>query len=189
MQAVSDIDAGTVFIRDFFHHRQPQSGAARFAGDIGLERPLQDAGRKAASAVKHAQAHAPRTDAEIGPQDHRFQGQQGLRLLGILGVLQQVVDDLAQLLRIPQHRRAGCIQIQGDRRLSRLVQMQDLLHQRIQIQGLQFRRWQASEVAEFIDQPFHGIHLVHNGFDRLAQHLLLGLGQLSIQAALQPFGR
>ena len=136
MQAVVDVNAGTVFICDFFHHRQPQSGATRFAGDIGFERPLQDTRRKAASAVEHAQAHPPRAGTEIGPQHHRLQGKQGLRFLGILGVLQEVMDDLAQLLRIPQNRRAGCVQLQGDRRLGRLIQMQDVLHQHIQVQRL-----------------------------------------------------
>ena len=48
---------------------------------------------------------------------------------------------------------------------------------------------QAGVVAEFIDQPLHGLHLIDDGGHGFVQHLAFGLGQLAGQLVRQPLGR
>ncbi|MNV69019.1 hypothetical protein D3C71_1619000 [compost metagenome] len=54
---------------------------------------------------------------------------------------------------------------------------------------MQFCRRKARIVAELIDQPLHGIDLVHDGFDGLGQDGLLGVGQLTRELHFKALGR
>ncbi len=73
------------------------------------------------------------------------------------GVLQQVVHDLAQLLRIARNARTTRVQLDfhGTERVFFPVQMQHIGDQGIEVQGLQLRRWQPRVIAELVDQALH----------------------------------
>ena len=103
-------DARAVLVGDFLDDRQAQAGALGLGGDVGLEGALEDVLGKAGPAVLHRQAHPLARVAPAGcaPARPRRRARcRGGRLGRVLRVLQQVVDDLAQLLRVAADRRAA----------------------------------------------------------------------------------
>ena len=92
-------------ICNFLDHCQPQAGALGLGRDIGFEGALQDVFRKAAAMVQHAQAHALRGRPPLRLDQHWPRGATGL-FVRVLGVLQQVVDHLPQLLCVSHDQAA-----------------------------------------------------------------------------------
>ena len=135
--------------------------------------------------VEHRQAHPPGVGQQLGAQHdadigtcgqccgrgsgHCYGyccGQGRERLLGgVLGVLQQVVQHLAQLFGVAQHAGDLRVKFEVDGHGRGFVQMHHIGHQRVQVHGFEHGGGQARVVAEIVDQALHRIHLVHNGFD------------------------
>ena len=70
-----------------------------------------------------------------------------------------------------------------------VIQLHDLGYQRVQIHGLELGRGQAGVITELIDETLHGVHLIHDGFDRLGQNGLLRWCHFAGEFHFQPLGR
>ena len=177
-----------MFVGNFLHHGQAQTGTFGLGGDVGLERPLQDIGSKPWPFVGDGQFNPFACRAPA-----RGEGHLGMCLAGVLGILNEVVNHLAQLLGIAFNHGQCRIQI-GHNLGTRgcfggllRIEHHHVLNEAIQVQGVEFGRGQSGVIPEFVHQPLHGGHLVHNGFDRFGQDRLVGFGQFAVEFALQPF--
>ena len=105
-----------MFIGNFLDYREPQSGPLDFRRDIRFEGALENMLRKASPVVTNGKAYPPQSVRVI-----RSYSYVGIRcsFLGILRVLQQVVDHLPQLLRVAQDPRTFRIQFRRDGHLDR----------------------------------------------------------------------
>ena len=102
-----------MLVCNFLDDRQPKTGSLDLGCDIGLEGTLKNLVREAASTIQHAQADAPSRAQILGAQHDAaiFRARRLTRLAGVLRILKQVMNDLAQLLRIPHHLGARHIQL------------------------------------------------------------------------------
>jgi hypothetical protein len=108
---------------------------------------------------------------------------QGTLAAGFLGVLQQVVEDLAQLGRVAQHQWRIVRQPRPDRalRVTRRVQPQHVLDQSLICSGCQLGGGQARVVAELVDHRLQGLDLVDDGLGVLDEHFGVRWRQLVAQ--------
>ena len=73
--------------------------------------------------------------------------------------------------------------------MAQAIELHHLVHQAIEVELLHLGLGQSRIVAKLIDQTLHGVDLVHDHFDRLHEHGLLGRSQFPAQLHLQAFGR
>jgi hypothetical protein len=148
-----------------------------FGGDVGLECTLQNVLSKTRAIVGDCQTHTQACASQAGLDAHAAHP----LACGILRILNKVVNDLPDLLRICLDQRAVGCQVRPHRHSGRVVQGQHLGHQCIQIEAVQFSRRQPGVVTKLVDQPLHGIDLVNDGLDRLGQQRLIGALQFAIE--------
>ena len=112
-------------------------------------------------------------------------------LLGVLRILQQVVNHLAHLLGIRKYRQTFRIEFGPHRHrcIFCSVELQHVVDERVQVQRLQPGGRQPGVVAELVDQALHGIDLVNDRAHQTAQDFLLFLRQAFHELHLEPFGR
>ena len=152
---------------------------------------MQNVLGKARARIAHRQAHAPCGRPPLGLDQHRFAARAIGLLLRVLRILQQVVNHLAQLLRIGQHGLAIRVQlgVHGHLGVFGTVELQHIANQGIHIQRQKVRSWQARVIAKFVNQPLHGVHLIDDGAHRTRQYLLLFGRQVGHELHFQPLGR
>jgi len=88
-----------MLVCNFLHDCQPQTGTLHLGRDIGLKGAFENLVRETAPAIQHAQTDAPSRPQVLGAQhDTAIFGARHLaRLTGVLRILKQVVNNLAQL--------------------------------------------------------------------------------------------
>src|SRR5262249_47235308 len=99
-RAVLDRHRAVVLVDDALDDREPQPGSLGFGRDVRLERTLDYRLRKAAAVVADSQPHLAARELG-GYLDPRIVAP-GER---VLGVLQKIVDDLAQPIGVSAHQR------------------------------------------------------------------------------------
>ena len=175
--AMAKLDLGANFnpllLISFYAGAFLSFGLGLSAAYYWLKRPLEDVVRETCAVVEHGQAHAPAGGTAVCAHDDG-RGRiavHGGAFSGVLCVLQQVVDDLAQLLCVPLDGWAGGVQLghHGHMRVLVVVQLQHVQHQGVEVHGVQFGAGQAGVVTELVHQALHGIDLVHYSFDGLGE--------------------
>jgi len=110
-----------MLVGDFLDHREAQSCAFVLGGHIGLKRTFEYVVRKPGTAVHHHQAYPARAGLPLGFDQHGMIGIGMPRAQGgILRVLQQVVQNLAQLLGVAEDVGAIGVKLGRDRHLPRV---------------------------------------------------------------------
>ena len=181
--AVGQPEFSLVFIHDLLDDRQAQAGALGLGGHVGLEGAGQQLRAEAGAVVAHRQRHPALLAARAHP-DARLTPFRRMLDQRLLGVLDQVVQHLAQLVAVGQHlgqlgRRSAWI-----RAASASYNCEHLAHQGVQVERRQHRRRRARIVAEVVDHVLHGLDLVDDGGDRAAQHFAAVVVELRRRACV-----
>jgi len=109
----------------------------------------------------------------------------------VLCVLQQVVQNLAQLLCVTHHALTAWVEFHAHRHLRGFagIKLQHLGHQQIQVDGSQFGCRQSCVVPKLVHEPLHGIHLIHDGLHGFGKQQLLRRRNLVREFHQQAFCR
>ena len=88
-----------------------------------------------------------------------------LPLHGLLGVLDQVMDDLTQAQWVAEdlHPRGPQGHFEADLAAGAAIEVQDLAHQAVEHQSLGLHLGGASIVGEVVDHGLHGLDLLDYG--------------------------
>src|SRR5262245_31390918 len=129
-RVVLDRDRAAVLVYDLLHDRETEAGSARLRRHVGLEDARHQLRRKTIAVVRHREPHLVRhklgayLDRGFAPRSARLRKR-------ILRVLQQVVEDLADLGRVGPDRRQLGREPGADRHVGMLVEREHLADERI----------------------------------------------------------
>src|SRR3954462_14967332 len=105
-----------MLIDDLFHDRKAEPHAARLSRNVGLEDTRHQLLRETAAVVRHSKPHA--IARKLGAHfDRRAYAIRRRRLESVLRILNQVVDDLADLRAVGPDWRQVAGETRGDRRV------------------------------------------------------------------------
>ena len=175
-----------VFLDYLLDDGQTQPCALGLGGHIGFEEAVDEGIVDTAAIVLHRElqlgpvlvVQAPGGDADPG---------RGLVLHRLQGILDQIVNDLAQTQGVPLDAGLADLKVDLDRR-DGAVEVQHLGHQPVQAQGFRLHLGGARIVGEVVDHGLHGLDLLDDGVGRAVHHpgvLLRQLGQELVAQALR----